>query len=190
MGQQLAVRLGREQANVIVNYRRDTDAADRTVTEVEAAGGTALAVRADIAQTEDVDRWWRPPPSTTGRSTWSWRTRRRARSSRFRHPRPARREDDGLTIRASSTSSARARPPGAGGRIVAVSGWDSFRMFPDTACWARRRPRWRRWSVPRRRTRSATGSPPWASARGRSTPTRSGSTRVRTGRSTGGNGWG
>ena len=56
MGQRLAVRLGREEANVVVNYRRDAEAAAATVKDVEAAGGKAVSIQADVAQTVDVER--------------------------------------------------------------------------------------------------------------------------------------
>ena len=54
MGQRLAVRLGRERANVVVNFKKDAASADRTVKEVLAAGGEAVAIQADIAEPEAV----------------------------------------------------------------------------------------------------------------------------------------
>ena len=35
MGQRLAVRLGQDGANVVVNFRQDADAAAKTVAEIE-----------------------------------------------------------------------------------------------------------------------------------------------------------
>ena len=54
MGQRLAVRLGRERANVVVNFKNDAASADSTVKEVLAAGGDAVAIQADIADPEAV----------------------------------------------------------------------------------------------------------------------------------------
>jgi len=54
MGQRLAVKLGREKANVVVNFKKNATAADDTVKEVLAAGGDAIAVQADIADPEAV----------------------------------------------------------------------------------------------------------------------------------------
>jgi NAD(P)-dependent dehydrogenase (short-subunit alcohol dehydrogenase family) len=42
--------------DVIVNYAADADAANRVVTEIEAAGGKALAVAADVSKEDDVAR--------------------------------------------------------------------------------------------------------------------------------------
>ena len=54
MGQRLALRLGQDGANVVVNFRQDAEAAAKTVAEIESVGGNALAVQADIADTESV----------------------------------------------------------------------------------------------------------------------------------------
>ena len=40
---------------MVVNYRRDDEAARATVAEIESLGGSALAVRADVADTESVE---------------------------------------------------------------------------------------------------------------------------------------
>jgi NAD(P)-dependent dehydrogenase (short-subunit alcohol dehydrogenase family) len=44
---------------VCVNYRADEAAADAVVAEIRAAGGTALAVRADVSRSADVERLFR-----------------------------------------------------------------------------------------------------------------------------------
>ncbi|HEX5595595.1 MAG TPA: SDR family NAD(P)-dependent oxidoreductase, partial [Micromonosporaceae bacterium] len=41
---------------VCVNYRRDESAAKTVVKEITDAGGTAIAVQADIGRTGDVER--------------------------------------------------------------------------------------------------------------------------------------
>ncbi|RWD62785.1 MAG: SDR family oxidoreductase [Mesorhizobium sp.] len=48
IGAAIAKRLAQEGIAVIVNYARGKDAADEVVSAIEAAGGTALAVQADI----------------------------------------------------------------------------------------------------------------------------------------------
>ncbi|MGK4582303.1 SDR family oxidoreductase [Kitasatospora sp. HPMI-4] len=45
--------------HVCVNYRSDEAAADAVVAEIRAAGGTALAVRADVGRSADVERLFR-----------------------------------------------------------------------------------------------------------------------------------
>jgi 3-oxoacyl-[acyl-carrier protein] reductase len=54
IGQGIAERLGEHGASVVVNYRSSEEAAHDTVAAVEAAGGEAIAVRADVADYEDV----------------------------------------------------------------------------------------------------------------------------------------
>lgn len=49
IGKAIAVVLAAEGAKVVVNYSRSADAAEQTVAEIRAAGGTAVAVQADIA---------------------------------------------------------------------------------------------------------------------------------------------
>ena len=51
--------LGADGWNVVVNYAGRADAAGAVVREVEAAGGCALAVQADVALKADVDRLFR-----------------------------------------------------------------------------------------------------------------------------------
>ncbi len=41
---------------MVVNYRRDDDAAERVVRDIEAVGARAVAVRADVTLEEDVER--------------------------------------------------------------------------------------------------------------------------------------
>lgn len=50
IGAAIAKRLAQEGIAVIVNYARGKDAADEVVSAIEAAGGTALAVQADIGE--------------------------------------------------------------------------------------------------------------------------------------------
>lgn len=54
IGQGVAVALGRAGAAVAVNYRSDADGAEQTVQSIEAAGGTAFAIEADVSDAEAV----------------------------------------------------------------------------------------------------------------------------------------
>jgi 3-oxoacyl-[acyl-carrier protein] reductase len=56
IGRGIALEFAREGANVAINYRRDEAAARDTAAAVEAAGGRALLVRADVAEWEHVER--------------------------------------------------------------------------------------------------------------------------------------
>lgn len=54
IGREIALRLASDGASIIVHYASSKAGADRTVAEVEAAGGDALAYPADIAKRSDV----------------------------------------------------------------------------------------------------------------------------------------
>ena len=132
MGQRLAIRLGPEAANVVVNYRRDADAATSTVKQVEAAGGKAVAIQADVAQTEDVERLIAASVDAFGGIDVVVAN---AAASAFKPLSDIRAHHVQKTMSLTVTGFldlARAATPhlGSGGRIVAVSGWDSFRALP------------------------------------------------------------
>ncbi|NEO28553.1 MAG: 3-oxoacyl-ACP reductase FabG, partial [Kamptonema sp. SIO4C4] len=55
IGKAIALSLASEGAKVAINYARSSEAADQIVSEIEAAGGSAIALQADVSQAEDVD---------------------------------------------------------------------------------------------------------------------------------------
>jgi glucose 1-dehydrogenase len=56
IGAACAVALAQRDHAVAVNYRRDADSAQRVVQSVVAAGGNAVAIRADVTDASDVER--------------------------------------------------------------------------------------------------------------------------------------
>jgi 3-oxoacyl-[acyl-carrier protein] reductase len=56
VGAALAVKLAGMGAAVVVNYSRSAEAAEAVVVQIEAAGGRALAVQADVAEEADCKR--------------------------------------------------------------------------------------------------------------------------------------
>ncbi|MBX6342646.1 MAG: 3-oxoacyl-[acyl-carrier-protein] reductase [Thermomicrobiaceae bacterium] len=56
IGRATALRLAREGYQVVVNYRGDEALAREVVEEIEGAGGTAAAVRADVTDADEVGR--------------------------------------------------------------------------------------------------------------------------------------
>lgn len=54
IGQGIAEAFGREGADVVINYHQDRAGAEETARTVEAAGGRALIVQADVGQEADV----------------------------------------------------------------------------------------------------------------------------------------
>ncbi|AWB26986.1 beta-ketoacyl-ACP reductase [Halococcoides cellulosivorans] len=55
IGRGIAVEFGERGWNVVVNYRQSEDSAAETVERVEAAGGEAIAVQADVTDVEAVE---------------------------------------------------------------------------------------------------------------------------------------
>ncbi len=53
IGRAISLALASDGADVVVNYRRDREAADQTVADVEALGRRAVAVQASVDQLED-----------------------------------------------------------------------------------------------------------------------------------------
>jgi 3-oxoacyl-[acyl-carrier protein] reductase len=56
IGRAIAVRLGRDGASVIVNYSGNAEAAREAVAAVQAAGGRAVAVQADVGKVAEIER--------------------------------------------------------------------------------------------------------------------------------------
>jgi 3-oxoacyl-[acyl-carrier protein] reductase len=56
IGAAIARRFGAEGANVVVNYATDKVGAEQVVRDIESAGSKAVAVKANVADTSDVDR--------------------------------------------------------------------------------------------------------------------------------------
>ncbi len=67
IGRAIAQSLATTGATVVVNYRGNQAAADETVASIEAAGGKALAIQADVAKAEDVERLFKDVMERFGR---------------------------------------------------------------------------------------------------------------------------
>lgn len=55
IGRALALTLAREGASIVVNYKQNEELAQETLSEVEDAGGKAIAVQADVEDPEQID---------------------------------------------------------------------------------------------------------------------------------------
>ncbi|UCM90322.1 SDR family oxidoreductase [Streptomyces marincola] len=58
IGRAVAIRLGRDGARVAVHYGSDGAAAEETVAAIEAAGGSAFAIRAELGVPGDAETLW------------------------------------------------------------------------------------------------------------------------------------
>ena len=56
IGRGIAERFGRDGCDVVVNYRNSADAAVETVEAIEASGGSAIAVQADVTEPAAIRR--------------------------------------------------------------------------------------------------------------------------------------
>jgi len=56
IGAAIAERLGKEGANVVVNYASDKAGAEKVAKQIEANGGKALVVKADVSKKEDISK--------------------------------------------------------------------------------------------------------------------------------------
>ncbi len=56
IGRAIAERLARDGATVVVNYSQSAEAAGQVVADIEAKGGTAVAVQVDMSNVPEVRR--------------------------------------------------------------------------------------------------------------------------------------
>jgi 3-oxoacyl-[acyl-carrier protein] reductase len=67
IGASIAKHLAESGAAVVVNYASSKEGADRLVADIEASGGRAVAVQADVAKAADVERLFSEAKTTFGR---------------------------------------------------------------------------------------------------------------------------
>ncbi len=67
IGRAIAERLAADGASIVVNFVHDGQAANEVVAGIRAAGGTALAVQADVAVLADIDRLFDNAQTRLGR---------------------------------------------------------------------------------------------------------------------------
>src|ERR1700730_13773259 len=67
IGSVVAKRLARDGFAIVVNYAGNPPAAKEVVAAIKAAGGQAVAVQADVANTADVEQLFKQTLDTYGR---------------------------------------------------------------------------------------------------------------------------
>ncbi len=67
IGRATAVALATEGASVVVNYASSSGAADEVVAQIESMGGSAIAVKANVANSDEVDALVAAAMETYGR---------------------------------------------------------------------------------------------------------------------------
>lgn len=131
IGRRTALLLGREGANVVVNYKKNRDAAESVAEEVRNSGGGAIAVQADIEDQAQIDAMFRRVREEYGRLDILVAN---AAASAFKPLEDIRshhlERTFRLTVHGFLFMAQQALPlMEDGGRIIAVSGWDSFRAL-------------------------------------------------------------
>ena len=133
IGRQLALRFAAEGADVVVNYFRNGDAARSVVAEVEALGGRAIAVRANMAQEEKIVAMFEEIQSAFGRLDVFIHN---AASGRNRSALDVDARGFDWTIGVNTRAfllgaqQAAALMPQEGGSMLALSSFGSERVFP------------------------------------------------------------
>jgi 3-oxoacyl-[acyl-carrier protein] reductase len=67
IGAAIARDLAKEGASVVVNYASSSEGAEKVVADIAAAGGRALAVKADVAKASEIERLFAETKSAFGR---------------------------------------------------------------------------------------------------------------------------
>jgi len=55
IGKSISIKLAKEGAKVVVNYYNSKAGAKETIKEIEAFGGEAIAVKADVSNLKDIN---------------------------------------------------------------------------------------------------------------------------------------
>lgn len=66
IGAEIARALAKEGAAVVVNYASSREGAERVVDEITSAGGTAIAVKGDVSNAQDIERMFERAKSAFG----------------------------------------------------------------------------------------------------------------------------
>lgn len=67
LGKAIAERYASLGANVVINYSKDRDAAEKVVSNIEAMGAQVLAVQADITKVQEIERLFKEAKDAFGK---------------------------------------------------------------------------------------------------------------------------
>lgn len=135
IGRALALILGRQGASVVVNYKVNEDLAEETVREVVAAGGSAVAVQADVESPEGIGALFDAVEREHGRLDWFVSNAAAGAFKSILDLKPHHLDRTfAMNVRAFVLGAQRAVPlMRDGGRIVALSSYGSIRAYPTYA---------------------------------------------------------
>jgi enoyl-[acyl-carrier protein] reductase III len=135
IGKALALRLAARGSTVIVNYKQNDELAREVVTQIEALGGTGLAIRADLESVEDIDAMFDRVQEGFGRLDFFVSNASASNFHHFMDLKPHHLERTfNLNVRAFVVGTQRAvKLMRDGGRVVVLSSYGSIRSFPTYA---------------------------------------------------------
>ncbi|MFB7182126.1 SDR family oxidoreductase [Streptomyces sp. NPDC056257] len=135
IGRALALTLGRDGATVVVNYKKNADLAEKTVAELEEAGGRGLAVQADVETVEGVESLFATVKAEFGRLDYFVSNAAAGVFKNILDLEPHHLDrTHAMNLRPFVLGAQQAvRLMDDGGRIVALSSYGSIRAYPTYA---------------------------------------------------------
>lgn len=135
IGRSLALSLADAGGTVVVNYKRNAEAAEKTLAEIEARGGHGITVAADVEEPDEIDRLFDVVTDTYGRIDFFVSN---AAASSFKPIMELKAHNldrsYAMNVRALVLGAQRAVPLMTdGGRIVTLSSYGSMRAYPSYA---------------------------------------------------------
>jgi enoyl-[acyl-carrier protein] reductase III len=132
VGRETAILFGGQGARVVVNFKSNQDSAEEVAHQVREAGGQALTVRADVAEPEQVadmfagikEQWGGVDVLIANAAASAFKPLSEIKPHHIDRTLHITFHGFIYLVQHALTM----MPPG--GRIVAVSGWDSFRVLP------------------------------------------------------------
>ncbi|WP_035804567.1 1-cyclohexenylcarbonyl-CoA reductase [Kitasatospora mediocidica] len=135
IGRALALTLGRGGATVVVNYKKNADLAEKTVADLEEAGGRGLAVQADVESVDGVEALFTTVQEQFGRLDHFVSNAAAGAFKNIMDMKPHHLDRSyAMNLRPFVLGSQHAvRLMDDGGRIVALSSYGSIRAYPTYA---------------------------------------------------------
>jgi len=131
IGMETALLIGREGGSVVVNYKKNQEAAEKVAVQIKGSGGDAIVFQADVAEQEQVIAMYEKTRQVYGKVDIVVASAAAAASKPLMAIKDYHMDKTfKLTVQGFLFLTQQAVPLMAdGGRVIAVSGWDSFRAL-------------------------------------------------------------
>jgi len=128
IGMATALLMGREGASVVVNYKNNQEAAEAVAAQIKSSGGDAMICQADVGEQEQIVAMYQKVRETWGKvdvvvaNAAATASKPLLESKDYNMDKTFK-----VTVQGFLFLTQQAVPlMAAGGRVIAVSGWDSF----------------------------------------------------------------